>query len=101
MIHTSERAGWNRHDVWLNARGLAEIEDVLYEYARHKTHVDVEGCCHLFLDVERRVAVRHRSEWGVLNEKIIQLERNNVLHLKVDDTVKVSGVTEGEIKVQR
>jgi hypothetical protein len=44
--------------------------------------------------------VRHGAERSVLNEEIIQLKWHNVLHLEIDDSVKVTRVTEREIEVE-
>ena len=100
MIHTSQRARRYGHDVWLNARRLAEIEDILDEHPRHQSNVYVVRRRPLLLEIDRGATMRHGSKWGVLNEKVIELEWDNVLHFEVYDSIEISRVAEGKIKVE-
>jgi hypothetical protein len=100
MVHTPKGARWNCYDIRFDTGGFAQVEDVFNEDARHEADVDVVRCRTLLFTVQCRIPVRHGAERSVLNEEIIQLKWHNVLHLEIDDSVKVTRVTEREIEVE-
>jgi hypothetical protein len=44
--------------------------------------------------------MRHRSEWCVLNKKVIELKWDNVLYFEVYDSIEISRVAEGKVEVE-